>query len=168
MASTNPNIWVPKQLLQSPALLSLKNPTAIKVLMLFLIRRQCEKIRPGKRGEWIIANNGEIEFTYAEALNKWRISNSTFRRAIHDLLEKGFIDIAAGGQGVHKVKNLYAISNRWKDYGKPEYRPPALRPKGPINRGFQPGNTYGKNSRKKTPTVDDNNNSMPGSEHKAD
>lgn len=165
MASINPNIWLEKNMLQSNAFMSLTNPTAMKVLMLFMSRRQFEKVGSGKRQRWAIKNNGEIEFTYKEAQSRWGISSSSFKRAIAELVNKGFIDIAETGMGVHKVKNLYAISNRWKDYGTPDFESPKQRAKGPINRGFQPGNKFGKNNRKKNLTVSSDIDAVPTTEH---
>ncbi len=145
----NDNIWVERRLIESEAFRALKTATAHKVLATFWTKRQMAKIgRAGKR-QWDIANNGEITFTYKEAKENYCISSGAFRDAIDELREKGFIDIAATGMGVHKVTTLYSISDRWKLYGMPEYEPPKPRPKKPINRGFQKGNQYGRNCRKR-------------------
>lgn len=138
-----------QRLLKSKAFRSIKTPTAYFVLGIFMIKRQIGKV--GRRGKErvVILNNGEIEFTYIEAKKKYGISYGAFRNAIDELREKGFIDIASTGKGVHKVKTLYSISDRWKLYGTPEYKPPKPRPKRPINRGFQKGNQFGRNCRKR-------------------
>lgn len=131
--------------------MALRKATAHKVLAIFWTKRQMAKV--GRRGkeQWDIANNGEIIFKYKkEAKEKYCMSSGAFRNAIDELREKGFIDIAATGMGVHKVTTLYRISDRWKLYGTPEYEPPKPRPKGPINRGFQKGNQYGRNCKKKS------------------
>lgn len=157
------NIWVERRLIQSKAFQSL-TATAIKVLMIFLTKRQCEQI--GRRGkeQWTIKNNGEITFTYKEAENKYRISGTAFRNAIHKLVEKGFIDIAATGMGVHKVTTFYSISDRWRLYGTSDYEEPKPRLKGPINRGFQKGNTFGRNCKKKS-TVAEQHSSTVAAQH---
>ena len=161
------NIWVERRLIQSKAFQSL-TATAIKVLMIFLTKRQCEQI--GRRGkeQWTIKNNGEITFTYKEAENKYRISGTAFRNAIHKLVEKGFIDIAATGMGVHKVTTFYSISDRWRLYGTADYEEPKPRLKGPINRGFQKGNQYGRKCKKKNSTVTYNNGSTVTGQHSKD
>lgn len=143
------------RLLKSKAYRSLKTPTAYVVFGIFMTKRQL--VNTGRKGKerWEIINNGEIEFTYKEAEKIYGILAWAFSKAIDELLDKGLIDIAATGMGVHKVKNLYAISDRWKFYGTPEYVPPMPRPKGPINRGFQKRNKLGRNSRKNFPTVTD-------------
>jgi len=145
----NPNFWVERRLAGSKAFLSL-TATAVKVLMIFLTKRQCEQV--GRRGkkQWTIKNNGEITFTYKEAKRKYGISESAFRRAIDELISKGFIDIAQTGMGVHKVTTWYSTSDRWRLYGTPDYEEPKPRPKRPINRGFQKGNQYGRNCKKKS------------------
>jgi len=144
----NPNFWVERRLVRSKAFLSL-TATAIKVLMIFHIKRQMESV--GRRGkeQWTIKNNGEITFTYKEAKNEYGISESAFRCAIDELISKGFIEIARTGMGVHKVTTWYSISDRWREYGTPEYEKPKPRPKKPINRGFQKGNKYGRNCQQK-------------------
>jgi hypothetical protein len=118
-----------------------------------MTKRQPVKI--GRRGkeQWDIANNGEIVFTYKEAKEKYGISYGAFRDAIDELRDKGFVDIAESGAGLYKSANLYAISDRWRLYGTPEYEKPKPRPKGPMNRGFQKGNRYGRNCKKKKSTV---------------
>ena len=138
------NIWFDRTLLESKAFMAIRTATAHKVLAIFFTKRQYTK--SGRKGyeQWINTNNGEIVFTYKDA-EKYGISAGAFRRAIDELREKGFIDIAASGQGVHKVTNLYSISNRWKHYGTDDYEPPKVRRKGSICRGFQKGNKLGKN-----------------------
>jgi hypothetical protein len=138
-----------QRLLKSKAYRSLRKPTSYFVFAIFMTKRQLAKVGRQGRKHWEITNNGEIEFTYPEAKIEYGISSGAFRDAIDELREKGFIDIAATGMGVHKVKNLYSISDRWKLYGTPEYEPPKPRSKKPINRGFQKGNKLGRNCRKR-------------------
>ncbi|MHC4477712.1 MAG: hypothetical protein ACYTEL_18860 [Planctomycetota bacterium] len=138
-----------QRLLKSKAYRSLRTPTAYFVFGIFMTKRKLAK--GGRKGkeQWEITNNGEIEFTYDEAEEKYGICPSTFRNAIDELRDKGFLDIAATGMGVHKVTTHYSISERWKLYGTREYEPPKPRPRKPVNRGFQEGNRYGRNCRTK-------------------
>jgi hypothetical protein len=139
-----------QRLLKSKAYRSLRTPTAYFVLGIFMTKRQPVKVgRAGKR-QWDIVNNGEITFTYKEAKEKYGISYGAFRDAIDELRDKGFVDIAESGAGLYKSANLYAISDRWRLYGTQEYEEPKPRPKGPMNRGFQKGNQYGQNCKKKS------------------
>jgi len=98
--------------------------------------------------EWHISNNGEIQFSYIEAEQKWAIKSGRFTRAIDDLIRVGLIDIAKTGFGLHKDCTLYAISDRWEKFGTDEFVV-MKRPKRKQQIGFVRGNSYGKNSREK-------------------
>ena len=66
--------------------------------------------------------------------------------------------------GVHKVATLYSVSDRWRLYGTPNYEEPKPMLKGPINRGFQKGNTFGCNCKKKS-TVAEQHSSTVAAQH---
>ena len=140
-------VFLERELLESEAFCSLKTRTAYRVFLIFYSKRKLFKARRRGEDNWVITNNGEIVFTYQEAKTKHGISGGTFRSAIDELRNKGFIDIAESGAGLHKSVNLYSISNRWKLYGTPEYKEPKTRPQKPINKGFQKGNKHGRNCR---------------------
>ena len=150
MAPKGLNIWFSRAMLESAAFAAIKTATAHRILAIFFTKRQWAPT--GRRGEtdWTLTNNGQIIFTYAEAKKKYGISNGSFRDAIDELIDKGFIDIAQSGAGMYKSANLYSISDRWKLYGTDGYKEPEPRPKKPINKGFQKGNQYGQNCGKKT------------------
>ncbi len=137
-------MFIYRTLPTSRAFLSLKTATAIKVYMIFMLKRQMRKVR-GK--EYEIANNGQIVFTYKEAVEQFGISKSTFASAIDELIAKGLIDVAATGKGVQRIPTLYGISERWRKYDTEEFEV-RTRPRGPKDRGFQSGNQYGRNCRK--------------------
>ena len=157
-----------QRLLKSKAYRSLKTPTSYFVLGIFMTKRQLAKVGRKGKERWDITNNGEIEFTYIEAKEKYSISDGAFRNAIDELREKGFIDIAESGAGLYKSANKYSISDRWKLYGTQQYEKPKPRPKGPINRGFKKGNQYGRKCKKKNSTVADNNGSTVTGQHSKD
>ena len=137
-------VVIDKPLINSPAFRSLRS-CAVHVYLDFLGKRRLEKNRyRRKRGpDWIITNNGEIEYTYSEA-EKRGISRPRFAKSIDQLVERGFIDIADTGAGVHRMKTLYSISTRWKDWGTEQFvekeRPCRPRRHGGI--GFQQGHPY--------------------------
>lgn len=79
------------------------------------------KIPQGKRKEWVITNNGKITFYYSEAEEKYSISRGAFNRAIKQLVEYGFIDIARPSIGWARIPTLYTISDRWKKYGTEQF-----------------------------------------------
>ena len=110
-------MFIDRRMHRSPAFRKMTK-SSIFILLEFYSRRQVAKIP--RRG-YQISNNGEILFTYAEAQNKFGISRSTFRRAIDQLVNLGFIDIAHHGGGMMKDSSKYGISERWRDYGREEY-----------------------------------------------
>ena len=114
-AKTSSGMFIPRRMHRTPAFQKL-TANSILVYLEFLYRRQLVKV--GKREEWIIKNNGEIIFTYAEALEKFKMHRSTFCRSLSQLIELGFIDITHHGGGMMKDCSKYGISERWKDYGK--------------------------------------------------
>lgn len=131
-------MFVSRAMITSRAFLALKTAGSHVVLMGFLSKCRWERVqtRPGSRDkEWVIANNGEIQFTYREAKEKYRLSAGKFTRAIDDLLEKGFIDISRLGFGLHRDATLYAISDRWRKYGTDEFVT-VKRPKRQQHLGF--------------------------------
>lgn len=140
---------VETDLLKSDVFRGLSSP-AKTVLFDFLMKRQVKKMkaRPGREADWVILNNGEIEYTYSEAFKRG-IPFRTFARVIDELVRCGFIDIAYSGSGGRKGdKSLYAISDRWKQWGTEEFIP-ASRPKDTRSgRGFKPGNILGKYTKK--------------------
>jgi hypothetical protein len=97
----------------------------------FLARRQMEKVKHSKRStEWVIRNNGELVYPYAEAEKKG-VARREFRNAIDELMEKGFLDITHHGNGGHAGDTTkYFLDDRWKAYGTPSFQPPKTpRPK---------------------------------------
>ena len=111
--STSKNIWIEREMILSPAFRKL-NGRAMEVLLLFLYRRQWS--RPSRKEKWYTTNNGEIVFPYKEAKKRFKIPKSSFARAIDNLIEYGFIDIAHLGGGLIGDCTKYSISNRWRNY----------------------------------------------------
>lgn len=89
----------------------------------FLRKRKMHrmKAKKGRDDAWVVKNNGEIVFTYKEAEGRG-LRRDSFRNAIDELVIKGFIDIAHQGSGGNKRDvSLYSISDRWMQYGTPEF-----------------------------------------------
>ena len=122
------------------------NGRAMEVLLLFLYRRQWS--RPSRKGKWHITNNGEIVFPYKEAQKRFHIPRSTFTRAIDNLIEYGFIDIAHLGGGLIGVCTKYSISNRWEEYGTDKFVQ-KTRPKDTRGFGFNKENWEEKTGKKR-------------------
>ena len=141
-------MFVSRSVITSKAFLDLKTATACKVYMIFLSKCRWEKLqtRPMRsEKQWRLTNNGEIQFTYTEALEKWGIKDGMFTRAIDELIRVGLIDIAKTGFGLHKDVSLYAISDRWEKFGTDEFVV-KKRAKRKRNLGFANGNMYGRNT----------------------
>jgi hypothetical protein len=51
------------------------------------------------------------------------MAKSTWRRAVIDLIEKGFIDLIEGSSGQHRQPNVYGLSERWRKFGTPQFVP---------------------------------------------
>ena len=119
------SIFIESGLVSSKAFLCLTG-AATHIYLLFLKRRQMKK--SGRKGKerWVISNNGEIVFPYAEAKEKFGITPPRFQRALDQLVEHGFIDIVHSGGGMVKDISKYSISERWLSYGTdsfiPQYR----------------------------------------------
>jgi hypothetical protein len=142
--------------------------TSIFILMEFLRRRKVAKIpvKGGRKKEWLITNNGELIFTYAEAERKFNIPRSTFCRSIGQLVKLGFIDIPHPGGGMLKDCSQYGISDRWKDYGKEEFIEKS-RQKDKRGLGFTKKNWNEATGRKRKPkskigVTDDTSSSITG------
>jgi hypothetical protein len=143
-------MFVSRGMIASPAFAALRTPAAYRVLFVFLSKCRVEKVRrPCSRDKaWTVANNGEITFTYREAREIHGMIDGTFRRAIDELVTVGFIDISHSSMGLQKDATRYGISDRWEQYGTPDFRR-AQRPKRAEQIGFREGNQHGKNATQK-------------------
>ncbi len=144
-------MFVSRSVITSKAFLSLRTAAACKVYFIFLSKCRWEKLktRPMRsEKEWRITNNGEIQFSYKEAEEKWGILSGRFTRAIDEMIRVGLIDIVKTGFGLYKDVSLYAISDRWEKFGTDEFVV-KKRQKRKLNLGFAKGNRYGRNTDKK-------------------
>ena len=65
----------------------------------------------------------KFKFTYPEAKDKLQLSDHTFRRAMMQLHDKGFINYWSPGglRNEQKVAKEYQLSTRWKKWGEPDF-----------------------------------------------
>ena len=143
--STSKNIWIEREMILSSAFHKL-NGRAMEVLLLFLYRRQWKQA--SRKGKWYTTNNGEIVFPYKEAKKRFKIPKSSFARAIDNLIEYGFIDIAHLGGGLIGDCTKYSISNRWRNYDTDRFVQ-KKRPKDKRGFGFTTKNWEEKTGRKR-------------------
>ena len=115
------NLYLSKSLIRSNAFQSLGD-TAIKVYLEFRMRCRVNPPagKPGRNSEWVIENNGNLTFSYAEA-EKRHITRARFMRALDELISKGFLDVTYSGLGIRRDKSKYAISSRWEKWGTDEF-----------------------------------------------
>jgi hypothetical protein len=130
-------IVIEKDLLKSQAFRSL---SAVSMIVYLDFRMKCQiksvKVRTGREKIRVILNNGQIEYCYSEAEKKG-ITRPRFKRALQDLVEHGFIDIARSGSGgIKGDKSKYSISERWKMWGTDSFKELTMRKDARKGRGF--------------------------------
>ena len=115
-------LYVPRELISSPAFLALSG-RAPQVLLIFFGKRRIEKLkRPGPHGErFRVTNNGQLVFTYREARKTYGLSMRIFGRALDQLISHGFIDVDKTGGGMEGDCSLYGLSERWWTFGTPDF-----------------------------------------------
>jgi hypothetical protein len=119
----SPWIFLERDLLKSRAWLDLVG-IAPQVYGLLRLRVQVHRVkqgREGKRASFETINNGQICFGYAEAQRDFRITSPRFKRALKELVERGFLDVAYHGGGLEGNPTRYAISERWRTYGTADF-----------------------------------------------
>jgi len=138
-------VYIERDILESDAYWDLTG-AAPQVYMVFLMKRVFSDKGFGKDKARIVVNNGEITYTYLEALNNHWIPKSNFLRARDQLIKVGLIEIAEDGGCHHTTK--YAISNNWRNYPEQTFE----RPKS--------GNLVGVKTRWKKDTVKSGTNNL--------
>lgn len=110
------------ELLHSEAYKELTYSPALKVLNFFheKIRFQVNKERRGKK-KYTVVNDGEIDFTYREALFRGLASHK-FRKALVELHRLGFIEVKKPGSALKGDWSVFRLSDRWREYGTPSFQ----------------------------------------------
>jgi hypothetical protein len=129
---------IPPELLASQAFLTITSAKTLIVLIKFYQKIYRKKKAKRKKGlkEMVMENNGQLIFTYGEAVTLG-ISPATFWKAIKELLARGFIDIAEAGNWYEKEPNRFSISKRFLNYGKPDFQAVKWERNLPGGLGFQ-------------------------------
>ena len=114
-------IRIDRDLIDSKAFNSI-SAACYRVYFRFLTKRKFGKVGRQGKEQWAQTNNGELVFTYAEAEKVLGLPRSTFMKCIDRLIAVGLIDITHSGSGGKKGDvSLYAISERWRKYGTPDF-----------------------------------------------
>jgi len=138
-------VYIEQDIINSDAFWDLTG-IASQVYMVFLLKRKLSDKGFGKDKARIVANNGEITYTFVEACKNHKIPKSTFLRARDQLIKVGLIEIAEDGGCHHTTK--YSISNNWRNY-----------PEQTFERS-KSGNLVGMNTRWKKDTVKSGTNNL--------
>ena len=141
--------------------------TASKVLFWFLARSQYVSDKVKGAMQWTNYNNGEIVFSYAEAIDedKFKFTRPKFRRALDNLIKFSFIDINHHGGGMFKDMTTYYISDRWRDYGTPAFKEKSRR-KDTRGLGFTKKNWEEKTGKKRKVSSKANNENVNAASNK--
>ena len=112
---------MPTAILNSLAYEALMYGPALKVLCWFHLKKKMEIVGGNrKRPLYGCTNNGKISFPYEEA-NARGLSVQQFSHALKLLQAFGFIDISRTGNAARGEYTLYALSERWRDFGTPNF-----------------------------------------------
>jgi hypothetical protein len=108
-------------LIHSEAYLSLRYAPSHKVLDWFLEKRKVirHEKRKGKK-RWEVVNS-PFSFTYEDARCRG-LSDQQFSGALKELHALGFIDVVEHGAGMMKSYTQFALSERWRAYGPPDFK----------------------------------------------
>jgi hypothetical protein len=144
MRRRNRPIVIETNVLYSDAWWTLK-VHAIRVLLIFYTKRHLGKKRDSKGNmRYPILNNGDIVFTYREALEKYGMVGKKFCGAIDDLVAKGFVEITYQGTGPGDP-STYMLCDRWQQYGTENFKSaPQRRKRNDPNGGWNIHNARNK------------------------
>lgn len=107
-----PGTWIEREMMTSEAFNALSG-WAPQLLVLILSKRRFEKSGRKGKEQLTCVNRDLITFTYIEAEKRYSITKPRFRRAIDDLLAKGFIHVVHQGGAFKQDKTIYGLSDHW-------------------------------------------------------
>ena len=113
------DVYLSWEILNSDAFKKL-SAKGIQVLLRFLQKRTWADTKVKKIKKRVYNDKG-LSFTYAEA-QELGISTSQFLEILKRLIELGFLDMEHQGGGLARDYSRYALSERWRDYGKPDFK----------------------------------------------
>lgn len=108
-------------LLHSEAYKALNYAPGVKVLTWFheKVKVKLNKKKRGKERYQVL--DGDLSFTYSEGECRG-LSHEQFSRALREIHKFGFIDIKKPGSRLKNDWTEYLISNRWRDFGTPDFK----------------------------------------------
>lgn len=93
---------------------------AMWALLRFLQKRTWEKAKIGRGKTQTIYQTEGLSFSYTEA-EAFGISKAQFHRILKKLVERGFLDPEHRGGAYGRDYSRYAMSDRWRNYGQPNF-----------------------------------------------
>ena len=135
----NDRLVLSKKMIHSKAFSKLTG-SAKQILLELCMRMKLEnynltKHRAAER--FYVSNNGKLVLTYKGFHNQFGYSTATISKAIDQLVNHGFIEIAELGSGVKRISHKIALTNNWEKFGTPEFKAGKGKAKKPVNGGFK-------------------------------
>jgi len=155
---------VEMRILDSPVFRDLTK-TAMLVLLDFLSLCRYENRNFGKRRIRTLTNNGALVYTFDQAEEKG-IPRASFNRAVHELIDCGFLSIREQGSGVHREANHYALDERWVHWGTERFEK-VVKPPPRLKIGFKKGHRFFPSRRFQSTTSDTNSSTADDTSNKA-
>lgn len=128
-----------KDMIRSKAFITLTGP-AKQILMELYIRLtvDCHKSGRNKKDvQYYAKNNGNLILRYSEMQKMFGYSPSTISRAIDNLVQNGFVEIARLGHGVQRQEHKFALIKNWQQFGTADFWVGQGKANRPINNGFK-------------------------------
>jgi hypothetical protein len=99
----------------------------------------CKVKKNARRGknQFFAGNNGELVLTYSGLHNQFEYSTRTISKALDQLINYGFIEIAQLGCGVKRQSHKIALIENWRQYGTPGFKAGEGKADGPVGGGFK-------------------------------
>jgi len=107
-------VVVEREMIDSPAFQSLSG-MAVKILLIFLAKRQIKKVAHPSRDRWDIQNNGNITFSYLEARDRG-INSKVFRSRLLELEAHGFLKKHQRSGGYSREMATYFLTSDWRKW----------------------------------------------------
>ena len=122
----NDRLVLSKKMLRSRAFVKLTG-SAKQILIELHTRLKLESYKPRKRHRnserFYAMNNGELVLSYKSIHKQFGYSTATISKAIDQLVEHGFLEIAELGCGIKRQSHKIALIRNWQDYETENFRP---------------------------------------------
>jgi len=125
-----------KRMLRCKAFVKLTG-AAKQILLELYMRLKTNAIGKGKGKKFFAENNGELVLSYKSITGQYGYSSATISKAIDQLVDYGFIEIAELGCGVKRQSHKIALITNWQNYGTESFFKGKGKADEPVNGGFK-------------------------------